>query len=57
LLTGTPNVTFLGLGCRLKSAIDSCHLMMGVPGKALGSIHTHILDMAKPIAMLNSANA
>lgn len=55
LLDGTPNVTFLGLGCRIKSALDPCHLMMGIPGGSLESIHRHILDMAKPIAMLNNS--
>ncbi len=53
LLKNEPNITFLGLGCRLKSAIDPCDLMMGVSINDLNSIHTHILDMAKPIAMLN----
>jgi uncharacterized protein (DUF169 family) len=55
LLDGAPNVTFLGLGCRIKSALDPCHLMMGIPGGSLESIHRHILDMAKPIAMLNNS--
>lgn len=55
LLTGNPNVTFLGLGCRIKAALDPCHLMMGIPGSSLPIIHTHILDMAKPIAMLKKA--
>ncbi len=55
LLTGEPNVTFLGLGCRVKSALDACHLMMGVPGGMLTAIHRHILDLAKPIAMLQKA--
>ncbi|UCF93261.1 MAG: DUF169 domain-containing protein [Desulfobacterales bacterium] len=54
LLTGVPNITFLGLGCRLKSAVDPCHLMMGIAGKDLASVHAHILDMAKPIAMLGA---
>jgi uncharacterized protein (DUF169 family) len=57
LLDGAPNVTFLGLGCRIKSALDPCHLMMGIPGGSLESIHRHILSMAKPIAMLNNAHA
>jgi uncharacterized protein (DUF169 family) len=57
LLTGIPNVTFLGLGCRIKSALSHCHLMMGVPGSSLATLHTHILDMAKPIAMLKKAHA
>ena len=55
LLTGAPNVTFLGLGCRLKAALDPCHLMMGIPGSSLAMVHTHILDMAKPIAMFKKA--
>jgi len=55
LLTDTPNVTFLGLGCRIKAALDPCHLMMGVPGNSLHMLHAHILDMAKPIAMLKKA--
>jgi uncharacterized protein (DUF169 family) len=57
LLQGVPNVTFLGLGCRLKSALDPCHLMLGAPGHALAMIHQHILDLAKPIAMLKKARA
>ena len=55
LLKGEPNVTFLGLGCRIKSALDPCHLMMGIPGSMLEMLNTHILDMAKPIAMLNNS--
>ncbi len=57
LLQGLPNVTFLGLGCRLKSALDACHLMMGVPGKEIPAVHAHIRAMAKPIAMLKKARA
>lgn len=56
ILAGVPNITFLGLGCRLKTAIDANHLMMGIPGSALAPLHTHILDMAKPIAMLKKAS-
>ena len=52
LLEGTPNITFLGLGCRMKSAIDRCDLMLGLPVDHLDKLHCHILDMAKPIAML-----
>jgi len=55
LLQGVPNVTFLGLGCRLKAAIDACHLMLGLPGRDLAAAHGHILDLAKPIAMLKKA--
>jgi uncharacterized protein (DUF169 family) len=53
LLNNQPNITFLGLGCRIKSAIDQCDLMMGLPGDDIEKLHTHILDMSKPIAMLN----
>ncbi len=53
LLTGEPNITFLGLGCRMKSAIGPCDLMMGINGADLQRIHRHIQDMAKPIQMLN----
>ena len=52
LLEGISNITFLGLGCRLKSSVDPCDLMLGAPGNQLEMIHNHILDMAKPIAML-----
>ena len=52
-----PNVTFLGLGCRIKSGVDACHLMMGIPGNMLEMVHRHILDMAKPIAMLRNAQS
>ena len=57
LLTGEPNITFLGLGCRLKSAIGPCDLMMGINGKDLELVYQHIQDMAKPIAMLNQQKA
>jgi uncharacterized protein (DUF169 family) len=57
LLQGICNVTFLGLGCRLKSAVDACHLMLGTPGSTLATIHQHILDMSKPIAILKNARA
>ena len=52
LLKGVPNITFLGLGCRLKSAIGPSHLMLGISGDSLDLIHAHIRDMSKPIAML-----
>lgn len=55
LLSGQANVTFLGLGCRVKSAIDPQHLMMGIPGNILVKVHQNILAMTKPIAMLNKA--
>ena len=55
LTKGVPNVTFLGLGCRIKSALDACHLMMGIPGSMLDRVHAHIMGMAKPIAKLKNA--
>ena len=57
MLKGVSNVTFLGLGCRLKSSIGPCDLMLGAPGGQIEKIHAHILDMAKPIAMLNKASS
>ena len=53
LLKGVPNITFLGLGCRLKSAIGPGHLMLGISGDLLDIVDAHIADMSKPIAMLN----
>ena len=52
MLKGVPNITFLGLGCRLKSAIGPNHLMLGISADSLDLIHKHVLDMSKPIAML-----
>ena len=52
LLEGISNITFLGLGCRLKSSVDPCDLMLGAPGHQIEMIHNHIMDMAKPITML-----
>jgi uncharacterized protein (DUF169 family) len=57
LLKGVSNITFLGLGCRLKSSIGPCDLMLGAPGDLIEIIHAHILDMARPIAMLNKASS
>jgi uncharacterized protein (DUF169 family) len=56
ILKGIPNVTFLGLGCRIKSAIDPSQLMIGLPGASLEAVHKNIERMAKPIAMLNKAH-
>jgi len=57
LLMGIPNITFLGLGCRIKSAVDSCDLMMGIPGEQLEMVATHLNEMRKPIRMLNQQKA
>ena len=55
LLQGIPNITFLGLGCRLKTGLDPCHLMLGISARDLATTHRHLQDMAKPIAMLKKA--
>jgi uncharacterized protein (DUF169 family) len=57
LLEGQANVTFLGLGCRVKSAIGPCYMMMGIPGTMVAQVHAHLLAMTKPITMLNKALA
>ena len=57
MLDGISNITFLGLGCRLKSSIEPCDLMLGSPGDQVETIHRHILTMAKPIAMLAKEHA
>jgi len=55
LLIGMPNITFLGLGCRIKTGLDACHLMMGVSAGDMPGLQAHIQAMAKPIAMLSAA--
>lgn len=57
LLQKIPNITFLGLGCRIKTGLDPCHLMLGIPAGDLEATHRHIREMAKPIAMLQKARA
>jgi uncharacterized protein (DUF169 family) len=54
ILKGIPDITFLGLGCRLKSAIAPGDLMMGIPGKDIERLAQNIENMTKPIAMLTS---
>ncbi|MBU2552393.1 MAG: DUF169 domain-containing protein [Proteobacteria bacterium] len=49
------NVTFLGLGCRLKSAIPPIHLLAGFPCTRLGDIVESLEKMAKPMAKLAQA--
>ncbi|MDD2901581.1 MAG: hypothetical protein PHU44_04035 [Syntrophales bacterium] len=55
LLQGIPNITFLSLGCRIKTGLDPCHLMLGMAAQDLEPTHPHIQDLAKPIAMLQKA--
>jgi len=57
LLQGIPDITFLGLGCRIKTGLDPCHLMLGIPGRDLESTHRHLQEMAKPMAMLRKARS
>lgn len=54
-LTGGLNITFLGLGCRLKSGIPHSHLLAGFPWAAAPEIVGHLETMAKPIAKLRAA--
>ncbi len=56
LLTGSPNITFLGLACRLKSAIPAGHLFFGLPGSGLEELLKHLEKMAKPIGKLAEAS-
>ncbi len=56
LLHKVPNITFLGLGCRLKTGLDPCHLMLGLPVSMLAATHRHLMAMAKPIAMLQKSH-
>ena len=57
LITGQPNITFLGLGCRMKSSVGPCYLMMGINGNDLERVHKNVQNMAKPIAMLKKQSA
>jgi uncharacterized protein (DUF169 family) len=57
MLEDISNITFLGLGCRLKSSIEPGDLMLGSPGDQIEIIHKHILDMQKPIGMLAKEHA
>ncbi|MCU0580329.1 MAG: DUF169 domain-containing protein [Desulfobacterota bacterium] len=57
LLEGQANITFLGLGCRIKSAVAPADLMLGLPGGQLAALHQHILAMEKPMQMLKKARA
>ena len=56
LARGLVNVTFLGLGCRIKSAVDGSMLMMGMPGNAVEIVYSNIRKMAKPLEMLKQAH-
>jgi len=47
LLKGVPNITFLGLGCRMKSAIGPNHLMLGISGDALELVQTEFKEILK----------
>ena len=57
LLEGQANLTFLGLGCRIKSAVAPSELMLGLPGSQLEALHRNVLAMEKPIQMLKTARA
>ena len=57
LFEDAVNVTFLGLGCRLKSTIPHDHLLFGLPWKRLEEIVVSLEKMSKPMAMLAKARA
>jgi uncharacterized protein (DUF169 family) len=52
MTNGETNLTFLGLGCRIKSGIPPQHLMLGFPFHKIDEITGHLEKMAKPIAKL-----
>ena len=54
---GEANVTFLGLGCRLKSGIPADHLQFGLPAARLAEVMANLEKMAQPMAMLAKAGA
>lgn len=56
-LEGQANITFLGLGCRIKSAVAPSDLMFGLPGEQLEALHRNVLAMGKPIQMLKNARS
>jgi uncharacterized protein (DUF169 family) len=55
LFNGEVNVTFLGLGCRIKSAIPREHILLGLPFGRIEELTANLEKMAKPIAMLAKA--
>ncbi|MEW5725762.1 MAG: DUF169 domain-containing protein, partial [Thermodesulfobacteriota bacterium] len=55
LFQGEVNVTFLGLGCRLKSAIPRTDVLLGLPFGRLEQVVTGLEKMARPIALLAQA--
>jgi uncharacterized protein (DUF169 family) len=55
LVSGKANITLLGLGCRIKSALGPCSLMLGISGSDIETVHRHILALEKPIGMLTKA--
>ena len=46
------NVTFLGLGCRLKSAIPATNLLVGLPWSMAGDVIGHLDKMSGPMAKM-----
>ncbi len=57
LFEGVVNVTFLGLGCRLKSTIPQDHLLFGMAWDRMAEIVDHLEKMSKPMGMLAKARA
>ena len=52
VVNGETNLTFLGLGCRIKSGIPAQHLLVGLPFNKIDEIADHLEKMAKPMAKL-----
>ena len=52
LLNSEVNITFYGLGCRIKSAIPKDRLIFGLPVSRLNDIVKNLEKMAKPMQML-----
>lgn len=54
---GRVNMTFLGLGCRLKSSIPANRLLFGLPFSMLEDVVEHMERLANPIAKLAAAES
>lgn len=55
ILNGNANITFLGLGCRIKSGIGDDRLLFGLPASELPNLVENLNKMAKPMAALAKA--
>lgn len=53
MFEGMMNITFMGLGCRMKSGLPPQHLLAGFPAGKMEEIVGALDKMAKPMAKLN----